>query len=159
MEFIVHGQAVLISDCDADLVSQFNWYITNYGYARGRLKGIGSTILGPILLHRLVLGLRKGDAGKVDHINGSKLDCRRENLRIVGHSENIHNQGCRSKSGYKGVNCDKYRSGEFIVRQLGRFKNPLTAALCYDALARARFNLPRVNFPRDGELPARQEST
>lgn len=44
-----------------------------------------------VLLHRLILGLSKGDRRIIDHINRSALDCRKENLRIATRSGNNSN--------------------------------------------------------------------
>lgn len=41
-------------------------------------------------MHRVIVGA-EGFSVKVDHLNGDKLDNRRNNLRICGNSENLHN--------------------------------------------------------------------
>lgn len=56
------------------------------------------------LLHRTIVGAKKGDI--VDHINRNPLDCRRENLRIVSHRQNILNSRLGESS---GVYFDKRR--------------------------------------------------
>lgn len=55
------------------------------------------------LLHRCVLDAPPGY--DVDHRNGNTLDCRRENLRIVTHKDNLRNRkvSAINKSGYTGV--------------------------------------------------------
>lgn len=57
-----------------------------------------------VILHRFIIDAPKGQM--VDHINHDTLDNRRENLRLVTHTENQQNrQGptCKSKSGVRGV--------------------------------------------------------
>ena len=55
------------------------------------------------LLHRCILDAPPGY--DVDHRNGNTLDCRRENLRIVTHQENLRNRkiSAINTSGYTGV--------------------------------------------------------
>lgn len=56
-----------------------------------------------IYLHRFLMGHPKGK--EVDHINGNKLDCRKENLRICEKYQNQQNVkiNSRNKSGYRGI--------------------------------------------------------
>ena len=56
-----------------------------------------------ILMHRVVMDAPKGM--DVDHINGDRLDNRKENLRICTRAQNSQNKKLRrdSQSGYKGV--------------------------------------------------------
>jgi hypothetical protein len=58
-----------------------------------------------VMLHRFLLGLRKGDGKACDHINGNQFYNRRSNLRVCSHSENMHNKTAMSHSatGIRGV--------------------------------------------------------
>ena len=79
---------------DVDLVSVHTWRLHRKGYATAD----GATVL----MHRLILGLDKGDPRRADHINRNKLDNRRSNLRIVdSQAENLQNVPARG--GFRGV--------------------------------------------------------
>ena len=52
-------------------------------------------------IHRLIMGVKEYSI-QVDHINGIKLDNRKENLRLCGQSQNNHNSG-RHREGTTGV--------------------------------------------------------
>ena len=99
------GTCTLVSPEDKEL-AQYAWSADAYGYARRRCPETGN-----LRMHREVLGLGKGvrrDSGATlvaDHINGDKLDNRRENLRICTQGENAQN--VRTKNGHRGVNLDK----------------------------------------------------
>lgn len=71
-------------------LGQHKWFFDRDGYVRRSWKEGGRVRNG--FLHRIVLGLAPGD-GRVDHKSGDKLDCRRENLRVVTHQANMHNRG------------------------------------------------------------------
>ena len=72
-----------------------------YAERRTRVKGSKNGCTHE-LLHRLVLGLKRGDPW-VDHINGNGLDCRKENLRICSRYENAHNRAGANRDTSTGV--------------------------------------------------------
>jgi len=79
------------------------------GYAQRQLRDSEGT--GTTLLHRDVLGLgwsrhrtEKVLSYEVDHVNRDKLDCRRENLRLVDRKGNMANSTWEAgRSGVPGV--------------------------------------------------------
>jgi hypothetical protein len=93
-------------------------------------------------MHRLVIGY-DGEL-MVDHINGNKLDNRRENLRVVSMAQNVMNSPKRSGL-YKGVSRaskNRYRARlTFNGKELnlGVFENPQDAARMYNFWARDLF--------------------
>lgn len=115
------SQFVLISKEDAHL-TRYHWSLTPHGYVRRREAGTGKGIT----LHREVAGLPPGEfrnsgAGPVvDHINGDKLDCRRENLRIITQGQNAQNR--RSING-----SSKYRGVSAVSKGRGRHKRSYQA--------------------------------
>ena len=68
-------------------------------------------------LHKFIMDI-KGKEFVVDHINGNKLDNRKQNLRIITNQQNImntHNDG-RGNNSRKGVSVRKYKSGKIKWR-------------------------------------------
>jgi hypothetical protein len=93
---------------DAEL-ADYRWHRAANGYVarreRGRRRGLGI-----VLMHRQVLGLKKGDGFQVDHIDGDKLNNRRSNLRIVTNAQNGQNiQRAGGSSRYRGVSWHQLR--------------------------------------------------
>ena len=88
-------------------IKDSKWYHNKCGYVARDLYKEKKRLL----LHRFVLGLKKGDGKIVDHINGNKLDNRRKNLRICSHLNNLRNQKVRkdNKLGYKGIKLFKQK--------------------------------------------------
>lgn len=95
---IVQGKECLFDQEDIELFTK-PLTISNSGHLR----------MGGPFVHNLLMPKREGY--EVDHINGNKLDNRKENLRLVTRSQNCHNTPLRSTNtkGVKGVYYDKRR--------------------------------------------------
>ena len=113
------------------------------------------------LFHRLLMEihhpeLRDNPNLQVDHINGNRLDNRKENLRLVTPQQNNMNRKPlkNSTSKYKGVFWDKNRNKWLVLimigdksRYLGRYQDEREAALAYDKAAKKLFGeYAHLNF-------------
>lgn len=141
----------IIDEVDRELVMKYRWNLHGAGYAVG--QG------GKLLMHRLVLGAEKGR--QIDHVNGNKLDNRRENLRyctVRENSRNMHARRMNSTSRFKGVFRFRMLWSVVIVfdgRQhfVGALADEEAAARIYDGLAREYFReFAQTNFPGDERL-------
>lgn len=145
---LTKNKYTLIDLEDFDRVSQLKWYF-NSGYAvRGAKKRV--------LLHRFILN--PPDHFQVDHINGDKLDNRRENLRLCTHRENIFNRSANraTKSGLKGVvfQNNHWRARISFLGQkdmhLGYFNTKEEAAKAYDKAAlKYHGEFARLNYEKE----------
>ena len=138
------GQFALVDLGDVPLVSRRLWSLNGAGYAM-RFRH---------LMHREILGA--GEAERVDHINGDRLDNRRFNLRLCTQGQNNANSRKRKAgtSRFKGVcwNADKGKWQAQITwgrenTYLGRFAVEEDAAFAYRQAAKAMFG----EFYNDGE--------
>lgn len=120
----------MIDDTDSTLISKYKWNITSRGYAYTIYDGK------PKKMHTLITGYKY-----TDHINGNKLDNRRDNLRSVTHSQNMKNRKkhINNKSGYKGVYwCSERKKWVAQIRVnrkrvfIGRFDTTKEAAKQYN---------------------------
>lgn len=95
------GKVAKIDDDDLEKVSFCSWNFDRYARANVWLKGEKKYKV--MYMHRIIANAPQGM--DVDHINGDKLDNRKENLRVCTRSENLHNlKGkSRSKSGLRGA--------------------------------------------------------
>jgi hypothetical protein len=66
----------LIDAQDEEAICSYRWTLNPWGYA-SRSYGLDN-----YLMHREILGLRKGDGRISHHLNHDKLDNRRANLRV-----------------------------------------------------------------------------
>jgi hypothetical protein len=106
-------------------------------------------------MHRLILGIVNYPEIEADHIFHTKLDNRRENIRVCTRSENRRNSRKikEGSSKLKGV----YKDGKFWHSQimqgdrvinLGRYYSEITAGKVYDREARKTFkDFAFLNFP------------
>lgn len=101
---LTREQFALVDIADFDWLNQWKWmakassdgngfYAVRAIYIKGKQRIIG--------MHNLVLGVDRG----AEHINGAKLDNRRQNLRKATHRQNCLNRKVRSdsRSGVTGV--------------------------------------------------------
>ncbi len=112
---VIDGLSVFFDDADAKLIGQYRWHLIRPRRNRTYFAvtaGIGpSGVRETIYMHRLIMGLWRGDKRNVDHIDKNGLNNYRSNLRVVTPSDNNGNQDKRSDgkwSQYKGVSFHKY---------------------------------------------------
>jgi hypothetical protein len=101
---VVRGYSRVSAD-DLPWIQTHRWFLKDNGYAYRCLKP-GKRDNRIVRMHREILGLEPGDPRHGDHINGDRLDNRRENLRVVTQAENnrLHKrQRKRSSSPFRGV--------------------------------------------------------
>ena len=81
----------LVSIPDAGRAQRKRWSIQSNGYASSSVRCPDGSYRS-VVLHRWLLGLDVGDGQVVDHRNGVRLDCRRENLNLVSPRANAQHR-------------------------------------------------------------------
>lgn len=137
----VGAVSALVSEEDAD-VSLTRWHLgggkTKPGQAGRYLQAADGRYLHRLVAHRMGLipevrggGQRGQWTRSVDHINGNKLDNRRENLRLRNRRQQMTNLNdslrSNNKSGFRGV-C-------YIAKQGGAKKWHASATVHYKAIS------------------------
>lgn len=145
----VHGNIeALVSASDIPRLIEFNkrWQLDSNGYiSSGGRKNYKSW---RVSMHRFLLECEPGQ--EVDHINGIRHDNRRCNLRIVTHSQNVHNSirtGELSRGVYRrgtSYAAELWVDGERVFYERGN--DPAKLA---DALAQKRIEHGLAEFTRD----------
>jgi hypothetical protein len=141
---LTKGKVAIVDDEDFEHYSKFNYYTHSEGYAvREEWNGGNKK---RFRMHREIMNTPKGM--DTDHINGDRLDNRRENLRICTRSENLRNSRKRpgNSSDYKGVSFFKptqswrsYINFEGKQHSLGYYNTPEEAAIRYNEAAKKHF--------------------
>ena len=157
-----NGIEVTLDVSDFPAVSSGGIGITTdeYGYQSVYFSPKGERKRTP--LGRYLLGLECELVA--DHIDGDPLNNRRSNLRACSRGENNWNRKA-ALSRFKGVS----RSGHSWQAKIhiagadcaiGYFETEEAAAQAYDDFARQFYGqFARLNFPQDGEQPARREAS
>jgi hypothetical protein len=120
-----------VDEADYELLVKYPWHAQMTGYAA--CSSLGQS------MHRFLLQPPRDM--QIDHINGNKLDNRRENLRVVTHAQNQMNRPARANS-YKGVkrseNGRRWVVGvmsDYKAFHVGTFDTQEEAAWMYDQWA------------------------
>lgn len=122
--------------CDIEdlyYVKNATWFESEFGYARGVIDKKF------IFFHNYILNMKPNSESICDHIDGNRLNNRRNNLRIVNRTQNAINRGLHKNntSGITGVSWDKVANkwtsyisvnGEFLY--LGNYNNKKDAIRC-----------------------------
>ncbi len=130
---LTQGKTAKVDDADHARLSRFKWCAHKNG---GRFYAVRRKDGRIAKLHREVI--RETDPSRiVDHINHDGLDCRRQNLRVCSHQENIRNRAGQtrvSSSGIRGVSWDRTQNRwlSYITisgkrKTLGSFKSKFEA--------------------------------
>lgn len=100
----------VIDVADASWASQWRWTLSTEGYATRGTEIAGKQLT--IRLHRELLGLPQVSDGRDgDHIDRDRLNCRRENLRIVPSGKNQQNISSIGRTSvHRGVSWQADRS-------------------------------------------------
>ena len=111
---LTRGLRAAIDECDYDLVAGLRWrshHVENCWYAIATVRNPEGARVS-LSMHRMLLGLGRGDVRLVDHEDGNGLNNRRHNIRIATVSQNAQNKRKHKpkSSQYKGVVCDRRSS-------------------------------------------------
>lgn len=136
---------ILLDEEDLPIFNDYPWYISSNGYVVARFK-TGVITQTTYHLHRVILGV-KDPRILLDHINGNKLDNRKENLRQCSYTQNLSNKpkyvNVTTSSKYKGVTWHK--GGSKWIATITHNKksiylllseNPLLCAYAYNIAAK-----------------------
>lgn len=136
---LTQGKKAIVSQEDYESVSQYKWSYDAHNNCAVRSIFLGRDEDGKqksitVKMHRFIMGTQKGK--DTDHINGDRLDNRRNNLRVCEHKDNQRNMKMHkdNTSGYKGVS--RSREGKWVVKvgnkYIATFNDIIDAAKRYN---------------------------
>lgn len=135
---LTQGKVTQVDEEDFYSVSRHGWYFMNSGYAVATIKGK------KVLLHRFIMSAPIGL--EVDHVNGDKLDNRKNNLRLCTRQQNEVNKnpGKNNTSGFRGVVKHKngFKAQTYFMKKnihIGYFKTEEEAVSAYKAKVKELF--------------------
>lgn len=165
---LTKGKVAIVDKEDFKYLSQFRWHISTNGYAVRTRNGENGR-RHEVFMHREIIDCPKGKF--IDHINRTKLDNRKCNLRVATSSQNGINRGLQptNTSGYKGVSyhkkANKWQARLSIdgkLRHLGCYETKEEAAKAYNVKAEEVYGefafLNEVDH-RDFKIKLRQKTS
>ncbi len=157
---LTQNKFALVDDEDYQELSLFKWCAVRRRTTWYAVRGGSRDESGKqksFLMHRAILGLKKGDKLESDHRDHNGLNNRRSNLRLCTHSQNCMNRKLQKDvtSKYKGVCWNKKRNKwtaeirkDGKKHYLGCFDSEIEAAKVYDKRATELFGeFAYLNFP------------
>jgi hypothetical protein len=159
-----HSGLYDLADHSIVVARRWHW---RHGYFVTNLSISGGRQGGAVAMHRILLGLERGDPRVGDHRSGDRLDNRRANLRVTDHATNGANRAIVNELGtskYRGVCWDKsrdrwkaYAKINRRMHNLGYFDSEVEAAKVAAAFREANYAEP--GYPRrHGHTPSRARS-
>jgi len=135
---LTRNKTTVVDDEDYNSLNQYKWYCTPDGYAARQVGGFRRQVTEKMA--RIIVDCP--DDMVVDHINGAKLDNRKNNLRICTRIQNSYNRKNKkgSYSQYRGVSKVGNKWKASITKDgerfyLGLFFTEIDAAYTYDLKA------------------------
>lgn len=89
----------IVDDDDYYILKMYSWYKTDLGYARTSFIEKGKKVY--LTMHKEIMRPQNGLV--VDHINGNRLDNRKENLRVCTQQQNTWNKAPMKNKKYSKV--------------------------------------------------------
>lgn len=103
----LNNNVFLFDESDYDKISKHTWRINDNGYFSTQINDH------KVYLHRFVLDCTFNDGIIVDHIDGNRFDCRKNNLRKANYYINAWNTYMQNKYGAKNI---RKRGKKYEVR-------------------------------------------
>lgn len=107
------GVDVMVSVQDYPFLSQFRWFIAN-GYVKTNTLVDGEGLM-HIIVKRVLEGVEVPPGYIVDHVDGNKLDIRRQKLEVITRKQNAQNKSKRDNTASKFFGVTKDRYGRFVA--------------------------------------------
>lgn len=147
----MNSSKILFDKDDQKLFDSYKWRISTQGYLVAYKRGSGRKHYSIIAFHREVLNANKNQ--QIDHINGNRLDNRKENLRLCNNAENNRNK-LKSKKGsskYKGV-CWHKASKKWKASITVNYKSIHLGYFSIEKDAAKAYNEAAINFFKEFAL-------
>lgn len=143
---LTKGKSATVDDEDYQKLRKHRWYFTSHGYAERDKRISGSPKKLRFFMHKIIMNTP--DNFDTDHINGDRLDNRKENLRICLRSENLMNQrktSSKTSSRYKGVSWNK-KSNKWEVSIKVNYKKHYIGSFLLEYEAAKAYNCAAINL-------------